>query len=63
MAKDFAKTAEGILEGIGGMGNIRNVTHCGTFLALFYLISHSQRHLIPIFIFCQAFFEKNYTFS
>ncbi|MDR1030823.1 MAG: PTS transporter subunit EIIB, partial [Treponema sp.] len=30
MAKDFGKTAQGILEGIGGRDNIRSVVHCAT---------------------------------
>ncbi|AEF86532.1 PTS system beta-glucoside-specific EIIBCA component [Treponema primitia ZAS-2] len=30
MAKDFAKTAQGILDGVGGRENIKNVVHCAT---------------------------------
>jgi PTS system beta-glucosides-specific IIC component len=30
MAKDFAKTAQGVLDGVGGKGNIRSVVHCAT---------------------------------
>jgi len=30
MAKDFAGTARGVLDGIGGKENIRNVVHCAT---------------------------------
>jgi PTS system beta-glucosides-specific IIC component len=41
MAKDFAKTAAGILEGIGGIGNIRSLTHCITRLR-FNLIDQAK---------------------
>lgn len=30
MAKDFAKTAAGVLEGVGGVGNVKTVVHCAT---------------------------------
>ncbi|MDR2602531.1 MAG: glucose PTS transporter subunit IIA [Spirochaetaceae bacterium] len=30
MAKDFAKTARGVLDGVGGKENIRSVVHCAT---------------------------------
>jgi PTS system beta-glucosides-specific IIC component len=30
MAKDFVKTAKGVLEGIGGRDNIRSLVHCAT---------------------------------
>ncbi|MDR1072289.1 MAG: glucose PTS transporter subunit IIA [Treponema sp.] len=30
MAKDFSKTAQGVLNGIGGKGNVRSVVHCAT---------------------------------
>ncbi|MDR2070597.1 MAG: glucose PTS transporter subunit IIA [Treponema sp.] len=30
MAKDFGKTAKGVLEGVGGRDNIRTVVHCAT---------------------------------
>ncbi|MCL2601312.1 MAG: glucose PTS transporter subunit IIA [Treponema sp.] len=30
MAKDFMATAQGVLGGVGGMGNIKNVVHCAT---------------------------------
>jgi PTS system beta-glucosides-specific IIC component len=30
MAKDFAKTAQGVLAGVGGKENIRSVVHCAT---------------------------------
>ncbi|MDR2795448.1 MAG: PTS transporter subunit EIIB [Spirochaetaceae bacterium] len=30
MAKDFVKTAQGVLDGVGGKENIRSVVHCAT---------------------------------
>jgi PTS system beta-glucosides-specific IIC component len=30
MAKDFVKTAQGVLEGVGGRENIKSVVHCAT---------------------------------
>jgi PTS system beta-glucosides-specific IIC component len=30
MAKDFAKTAQGVLDGVGGRENIKTVVHCAT---------------------------------
>jgi PTS system beta-glucosides-specific IIC component len=41
MAKDFAKTARDVLEGIGGKGNIRSVVHCATRLR-FSLIDNAR---------------------
>ncbi|MDR0525680.1 MAG: PTS transporter subunit EIIB, partial [Spirochaetaceae bacterium] len=30
MAKDFAKTAQGVIEGVGGKENIKSLVHCAT---------------------------------
>ncbi|MDR0706517.1 MAG: PTS transporter subunit EIIB, partial [Treponema sp.] len=30
MAKDFGKTAQGVLDGVGGKANIRSLVHCAT---------------------------------
>ncbi|MDR1468666.1 MAG: PTS transporter subunit EIIB [Spirochaetaceae bacterium] len=30
MAKDFGKTAQGVLNGVGGKENVRSVVHCAT---------------------------------
>jgi PTS system beta-glucosides-specific IIC component len=41
MAKDFLKTAQDVLSGVGGKDNIRSVVHCATRLR-FTLIDHSK---------------------
>ncbi|MFP3041420.1 glucose PTS transporter subunit IIA [Treponema primitia] len=41
MAKDFAKTAQGVLEGVGGKENIKNVVHCATRLR-FTLVDNAK---------------------
>ncbi|MDR1470179.1 MAG: PTS transporter subunit EIIB [Spirochaetaceae bacterium] len=30
MAKDFGKTAQGVLDGVGGKENVRSLVHCAT---------------------------------
>ncbi|MDR2444680.1 MAG: glucose PTS transporter subunit IIA [Spirochaetaceae bacterium] len=41
MAKDFAKTAQGVFDGVGGRENIRSVVHCATRLR-FTLIDQAK---------------------
>jgi glucose-specific phosphotransferase system IIA component len=41
MAKDFGKTARGVLDAIGGKGNIRSVVHCATRLR-FTLVDNAK---------------------
>jgi PTS system beta-glucosides-specific IIC component len=41
MAKDFGKTAQGVLEGVGGRDNIRSVVHCATRLR-FNLVDNAK---------------------
>ncbi|MDR2194861.1 MAG: glucose PTS transporter subunit IIA [Treponema sp.] len=41
MAKDFVKTAQGVLAGVGGKENIRSVVHCATRLR-FTLVDQSK---------------------
>jgi len=41
MAKDFAKTAQGVMDGVGGKGNIKSLVHCATRLR-FTLIDQAK---------------------
>ncbi|MDR1468515.1 MAG: glucose PTS transporter subunit IIA [Spirochaetaceae bacterium] len=41
MAKDFGKTAQGVLDGVGGKENVRSVVHCATRLR-FTLVDNAR---------------------